>query len=138
MLGATVQHHLDLQPTDVQDTVQALKDNTYVDNMMQIDSDVSELEKFKLEATEVLESAKLPLHKWKSNVEAFESEDIPKASKVLGLTWDKKEDEMYISVAEYPQGTKVTKKSIVSHLGKIYEALGIVSPTMAEVKRIFS
>ena len=62
MLGATVQHHLDLQPTGVQDTVQALKDNTYVDNIMQIGSDVSELEKFKLEATEVLESAKLPLH----------------------------------------------------------------------------
>ena len=40
MLGATVQHHLDLQPTDVQDTVQALKDNTYVDNIMQIGSDI--------------------------------------------------------------------------------------------------
>ena len=98
---------------------------------MQIGSDVSELEKFKLEATEVLESAKLPLHKWESNVKASESEDMPNPSKILGLTWDKKEDEMY------PQETKVTKKTIVSHLGKIYDPLSKVSPTMAEGTRIY-
>ena len=137
MLGATVQHHLDLQPANVEDTVQALKDNTYVDNIMQIGSDVSELETFKAEATDILESAKLPLHKWESNVESLESEGMPNPSKILGLTWDKKEDEIYISVPEYPEDTKVTKKSIVSHLGKVYDPLGIVSPTMAEGKRIY-
>ena len=105
VLEAIVQHYLDLQPTDIQDTVKALKDNTHVDNIMQIGIDVSELEKFKLEATEVLESAKLPLHKWESNVEASESEDMPNPSKIRCLTWDKKEDEMYISVPEYPQET---------------------------------
>ncbi|CAB4027597.1 Pro-Pol poly, partial [Paramuricea clavata] len=137
MLGATIQHHLDLQPEEVEDTVQTLKDNTYVDNIMQIGSDVSELEKFKVEATEILEGAKLPLHKWESNVESLESEDMPNPSKILGLAWDKKEDELYISAPEYPEGAKVTKKSIVSHLGKVYDPLGIVSPTMAEGKRIY-
>ena len=85
MLGATMQFHLDHQPEKVQDTKQALKDNTYVDNIMQIGSDVSELEKFKVEATEILESAKLPIHKWESNVESLESEDMPNPSKILGL-----------------------------------------------------
>ena len=74
MLGATMQFHLDHQPEKVQDTVQVLKDNTSVDNIMQIGGDVSELQKFKVEATEILESAKLPLHKWESNVESLESE----------------------------------------------------------------
>ena len=69
-------------------------------------------------------------------MEALESEDMPNPSKILGLTWDKEEDEMYISVPEYPQETKVTKKFIVSHLGKSYDPLGIVSPTMAGGKRI--
>ncbi|XP_028415516.1 uncharacterized protein LOC114538581 [Dendronephthya gigantea] len=137
MLGATIQHHLDVQPAHLKDTVQALKDNTYVDNIMQVSSDVSELEKFKLEATDILEGAKLPLHKWESNVEALESENMPNPSKILGPTWEKEEDELYVSVPDYPEGTKVTKKSIVSHLGKIYDSLGIVSPTMAEGKRIY-
>jgi hypothetical protein len=35
------------------------------------------------------------------------------------------------------QHQKVTKKFIVSHLGKVYDHLGIVSPTMAEGKIIY-
>jgi hypothetical protein len=137
MLGATMQFHLDHQPEKVQDTVQALKDNTYVDNIMQIGGDVSELQKFKVEATEILESAKLPLHKWESNVESLESEDMQNPSKILGLVWDKKEDVLHISAPEYPSNAKVTKKSMVSHLGKVYDPLGVVTPTMAEGKRIY-
>ena len=104
---------------------------------MQIGSDVSELEKFKVETIEFLEGAKLPLRKWESNIESLESEDMPNPSKILGLAWDKKEDELYISAPEYPEGAKVTKKSVVSHLRKVYDPLGIVSPTMAEGKIIY-
>ncbi len=132
-----MQFHLDHQLEKVQDTVQALKDNTYVDNIMQIGSDVSELETFKVEATEILESAKLPLHKWESNVESLESEDMPNPSKILGLVWDKKEDVLHISAPEYRNNAKVTKKTLVSHLGKVYDSLGVVTPTMAEGKRIY-
>ena len=34
MLGANLQHHFNKQPPELQDTVQALKENTYVDNLM--------------------------------------------------------------------------------------------------------
>ena len=61
MVGATMQHHLDLLAANVNRTVQALRENTYVDNITQVGCDATELEKFKLEATEILESAKLPL-----------------------------------------------------------------------------
>ena len=53
-------------------------------------------------------------------------------SKIIGLAWDKKEDESCTF-----QHQKVTKKFIVSHLGKVYDHLGIVSPTMAEGKIIY-
>ena len=85
---------------------------------------------------DILEIAKLPLHKWESNVESLESEGMPKPSKILGLKWDMKEDEIYISVKEYPEDTKVTKKSTATHLGKAYDSLGIASPTIAEGKII--
>ncbi|CAB3995688.1 Hypothetical predicted protein [Paramuricea clavata] len=126
LLESNQVHSCLAQPEEVEDTVQTLKDNTYVDNIMQIGSDVSELE-----------GAKLPLHKWESNVESLGSEDMPNPSKILGLVWDKKEDELHISTPEYPEGAKVTKKSVVSHLGKVYDPLGRVSPTMAEGKRIY-
>ena len=33
--GVTIQHHLDQQSVELENTVQVLKDNTYVDNVMQ-------------------------------------------------------------------------------------------------------
>ncbi len=122
MLGATIQHHLDQQPDD---------------NVMKTGSDLSELEKFKQEATEILEGVMFPLHKWESNVETLESEGMPNPSKILGLSLDKRVDELLIDMPEYPEEMPVTKRSVISHLGKMYDPLGIASPTMAEGKRIF-
>ena len=69
MLGATLQHHFNLQPEEYQNTIESLKENTYVDNLMKTGSDIADLEDFKREATEILEDAKFPVHKWESNVE---------------------------------------------------------------------
>ena len=55
----------------------------------------------------------------------------------LGLPWDKKEDKLMIEIPEYREEIPVTKRSIISHLGKMYHLFGIVSPTMAEGKRVF-
>ena len=52
MLGATLQHHFNKQPPELQDTVQALKENTYVENLMKTGNGVEELKKFKQEATD--------------------------------------------------------------------------------------
>ena len=108
MLGATIQHHLDQQPVELENTVQALKENTYVDNVMQTGSDLLELKKFKQEATDVLECGKFPLHKWESNIQTLESEGMPNPSKILGLTWDKREDELLIEMPTYPDEVPVT------------------------------
>ena len=55
MLGATLQYHFDQQPAKFDDTVQALRENTYVDNLMKTASHVEEMETFKGEETEILE-----------------------------------------------------------------------------------
>ena len=55
---------------------------------------VGELEDFKREATEILEGAKFPVHKWESNIEELDEE--PNPSKILGHKWDKKEDTIEI------------------------------------------
>jgi hypothetical protein len=63
MLGATMQYHLDQQPAEFKTTVEALRENTYVDNVMETGSDMLELEKFKQEGTEILDSGMFPMHK---------------------------------------------------------------------------
>ena len=94
MLGATLQYHFNKQPPEVQDTVQALKENTYVNNLMKTGNGVKELKEFKQEATEILEGGRFPVHKWQSNIPELDDEDNP--SKLLGLAWDKREDALEI------------------------------------------
>ena len=89
MLGATLQYHFNKQPPEIQDTVQALKENTYVDNLMKTGNGV-----FKQEATKILEGGRFPVHKWESNIPELDDEDNP--SKLLGLAWDKREDALEI------------------------------------------
>ena len=62
VLGATLQNQLQQQGTEFEDTVGALKENTYVNNLMQMRGDQEQLVKFKKESTEILENAKFPLH----------------------------------------------------------------------------
>ena len=61
MLATTLQHHYDYQPEDLHETVQVLRGNTYVDNLMKTANDVGSLGKFKEEATQILANAKFPV-----------------------------------------------------------------------------
>ena len=90
MLGATLRHSFDQQPKKYEHTVESLKENNYVHNLIKTGNDVTELEDFKHEATAFLEDAKFPVHKWESNVEELDKESNP--SIILGRKWDKRDD----------------------------------------------
>ena len=49
LLGATLQYHYEQQPAELEETVEALKEDTYVDNLMKTSDNVEELENFKRE-----------------------------------------------------------------------------------------
>ncbi|CAB4036940.1 Hypothetical predicted protein, partial [Paramuricea clavata] len=98
-------------------------------------SDIADLEDFKREATEILENAKFPVHKWESNVEELDNKSNP--SKILGHKWNKREDTLEIRAEPTKEETPVTKRHILKELSSIYDPLGIISPTMVEGKRIY-
>lgn len=137
MLAATLQHHYDCQPKELKETIKVLKENTYVDNLVKMAHDVGSLEKFKKEATEILENAKFPVHKWESNVNALESENMQNPGKILGHTWDKREDTLVIQVPRSRKETLLTKRVILSQLARVYDPLGVISATMTEGKRLY-
>lgn len=116
LLGATLNYHYEQQGEEFKDTVQALRENTYVDNLMKAGDEEEELEKFKREATSILESAKSPVLKWESDIECLESEDSKTPSKILGTVWHKKDDMLEVLVPEPPDNQPLTKKGILNHL----------------------
>ena len=117
--------------------MRALKENRYLDNLLQTGGDHENLVQFKAEATVILESAKFPLHKWESNVKSLESERMPNPTKIFGYTWHKDEDILKLSVKPFRQEQPVTKFTILSYLGTVYDPLWIISSTMAERKHIY-
>ena len=95
------------------------------------------MERFKSEATQVLEEARFPVHKWESNLREFESGGMTNPSKILGLSWDKQNYRLELTMRRFIEEEPVTKKSTLSHLGSIYDPLGMLSPTTAEGQRIY-
>ena len=135
LLGATLEYHYDQQSPELEKTVTALRENTYVDNIMQTGGDIKELKEFKKESEMILEGAKLPIHKWESNIEELEDENMPNPSKILGHVWNKREDTLEIQVPAVPESETVTKRSILSQLGKVYDPLGIFTERLVRKKR---
>ena len=137
VLEATLQNHLQQQGTEFEDTVRALKENTYVDNLMQMRGDQEQLVKFKKESTEILENAWFPVHKWESNVGSLESETC----RTLVRFWDthptREEETLEFPAKPFAEDQSVTKRTSLSYLGAIYDLLAIVSPTMAQGKHIY-
>ena len=107
-----------------------LRGNTYLDNLLKTTHDVGSLRKFREEATQILANANFPVHKWESNFIELESENMPNLGKILGHNWDKREDTLVIQVAKSLEETPLTKRTMLSQLGKIYNRLGIISATM--------
>ena len=66
-----------------------------------------------------------------------ESENMLNPSKILGHIWNKEEDTLEFTAKPFAEDQPVTKRTILSYLGAIYDPLGIVSPTMAQRKHIY-
>ena len=104
---------------------------------MQTREGLEEMKRFKTEATQILEEARFPVHKWKSNLRELESGGMTNPSKILGLSWEKQNDTLELTMRRFTKEEPVTKKSILSHLGSIYDPLGMLSPTTVEGKWIY-
>ena len=104
---------------------------------MKTGESMEELEVFKREASQILESAMFPIHKWESDLLELESEDVVNPCKILGHTWEKKHDTLEVNLKPLPPDETVTKRTILSRLGSIYDPLGLISATVVEGKRLY-
>ena len=71
-----------------------------------------------------------------SNVKSLASENMPNPSKILGHTWNIDADTLELPPKPFPQEQSVTKRTILSYLGTVYDPLGVISVTVAEGKHV--
>ena len=144
MLGGVIEYHLQLWEDRKPDTVAEIKKSLYVDDLISGSTTIEKAKKLKDGAIEIFEDAKFTLHKWNSNEHELQPEEVnaqsdestyakqqlgvkANESKILGLPWDNTKDRLKVV---YPQECgDVTKRVILASLAKIYDPLGLVSPT---------
>lgn len=153
LLGGVINAHLDKWEARQPEIVKELRDVLYVDDLLTGGATVEEVQIKKQVATEIFNDATFTLHKWHSNAEELESDkDHPQSkdelsyakqqlgttaseTKMLGVPWDKKNDTLKIA---FPRdGTLYTKREILSKLARIYDPLGLASPTTLTGKLVF-
>ena len=152
LLGGVLEYHLQLWEDQKPDAVAEIKKSLYVDDLISGSTTVEKAKQLRNGAIEIFEDAKFTLHKWNSNEDEIQpnqgevqSDDSTYAkqqlgakaneSKILGLPWNKAKE---ILKVVYPQiHADATKRSILASLAKIYNALGLVSPTTLSGKLIY-
>ena len=162
ILGATLEKHLSQYRETFPETVKALLNNTYVDDVQFGGHKREDLLNFKAEATQILQEGGFELHKWHSNVPEAEV-PIPEVSmseeedtttyaktaigtkscetKILGIPWNKKNDEFTISLSKCADtGNEVvlTKRKMLSVINSVFDPLGLASPVIITAKLLYS
>ena len=97
--------------------------------------------------TQIFRAAGFVLHKWHSNHPELEQNSTEQTyakqylgvktgeTKMLGIKWDKKQDEFNIEIP--PPIQKITKRNILQKIASIYGVLGFISPCTLVAKDIF-
>lgn len=117
-------------------TCQVIIMDFYMDDVLTGDDEPEKLIETKEELGEILQSAGFELHKWKSNEPSIVGEAVDSSStKILGMQWDTRSDLFGFSV-DVNVNAKITKRSILSEVQKIFDPLGVISPIILHGKLI--
>ncbi len=152
LLAGVINHHLELWERRYPKIVKEIRDGLYVVDLMAGGTTIEVVQTKKAAAVEVFEDASFTLHKWHSNARELEASSNPPAddeltyakqqlgasrseTKLFGLSWDKDKDTLKVGLHEGE--TISTKRNALSQLAKIYDPLGLTSPSTLEGKVLF-
>ena len=126
----------------------ALTHDFYVDDWITGADSLDEILKTRDEMIDLLHSGGFKIHKWGSNhkhaLDELEQKDFATADtadpcttrKMLGVVWRSLSDELAYSVSSIETTSKITKRTILSEIAKIFDPLGLFGPVVLALKTI--
>ncbi|CAL8121990.1 unnamed protein product [Orchesella dallaii] len=133
ILEAVLRCHLTRLSEAERELGERLLRSLYVDNCVSSEDSEEGYKTFRRKATELLNRAKMDLRMWMSNVDEFEDVNTHIVS-VLGVQWDRVKDELFVAVKKVSVPTKITKRSVLSAVQKIFDPIGFTSPAVLPMK----
>ncbi|XP_076375571.1 uncharacterized protein LOC143258910 [Megalopta genalis] len=120
----------------------------YVDDLLTGAATVEETISIRDEVSDLLHHAGLNICQWASNCPTI-LQGLPEGSvnvkleahddktlKTLGVAWNSLEDSIVYSVTPIAVDTRVTKRTILSNIAKIFDPLGLLGPVIITAKLI--
>ncbi|XP_028393616.1 uncharacterized protein LOC114517961 [Dendronephthya gigantea] len=152
LLAGVLDQHLELWERQYPEIVKEIREGLYVDDLMVGGASIDIVQEKKDTSIEVFQDASFTLHKWHSNARELEASGSSAAddeltyakqqlgtsrpgTKLLGLPWDKDKDTLKVGL--HKDETITTKRGALSQLAKIYDPLGLASPTTLQGKFIY-
>lgn len=128
-----------------------VKNSFYMDDLMTGHDDLTELQTTCNEINTLLKAGGFQMQKWSSNsehlLEALQHDTkssepvkdkkeikLDKVIKILGLTWDRKDDTFQVSVNLPENRRPTTKRTILSEVASLFDPFGWLSPVVITAK----
>ncbi|KAL3109407.1 hypothetical protein niasHT_015252 [Heterodera trifolii] len=118
---------------------QRISNNLYVDNIMMEVKPGENVREIATKAKNIFESAGMRIREfYGSHIEELkelDSSDLANEledTKVLGIKWKPKPDQLIFSMPHFD--SPITKRNILSHIAKVYDPLGLISPALLPAK----
>ncbi|GFW12871.1 integrase catalytic domain-containing protein [Trichonephila clavipes] len=156
LLAATIRHHIAKYKHEFPHTVELLDRYFYVDDLISGGNEFEEALQTSRRAKNIMEAAGMDLRKWITNdadlMEQRKKENFnvhpvhetvslgANGTKVPGLRWNTNEDYLTTdtkSLLEFISLDKNTKRFILQAVGKIFDPLGLISPSTVRMKCLF-
>ena len=139
ILNATILKHLGSQKNNL--TAEIIWRDLNVDNILSSFPSETETTAYYTESRDLMLQAGFNLRSWTSNSETLRQIakrddilDTDESTKVLGMRWIVKDDNMAFAIQTIPQLTNVTKRLILKYSSRIYDPLGFLSPVTMRAK----
>jgi hypothetical protein len=139
LLAATIRHHLSLyEPSFV---VSELKDNLYVDDFLSGADTKDAVKQLHQDADKIMSEAGMTLAKWTTNDSAILGSGIEGEMsdyvKVLGVSWEREQDVFRFVGAQLPDPIRVTKRTVLSLIARVFDPLGFILPCTITARFLF-
>ncbi|GBL77967.1 hypothetical protein AVEN_143292-1 [Araneus ventricosus] len=153
MLAATIKHHLRKYQGIYPETSEFLNNSIYVDDIIGGHQNTEDAYHTSTECMHIFREAGMTLHKWQTNSEELrklwikedmvsgDSSQVVEPSglpfKVLGVSWNKREDSLYFDVQNlvtFLSSRVNSKRCLLQAIGRIFDPVGFLGPFVLRVK----
>ncbi|XP_073942495.1 uncharacterized protein [Choristoneura fumiferana] len=143
----TLNQLADDEAKDYPDTAPIIKNSFYMDDLMVGDENIKKTKKMCDEIRQILKKGGFQMQKWSSNSEEVleflkqegttkDAIDIKldKIIRILGLTWNRKDD-AFVTTVDLPKMKRpISKRSILSDVARLFDPFGWLSPVVVIAK----